>query len=145
VLLVGDTARESMVAVLRRGYVEGYIGEVELERRVGGVLRARTPLELASSVRGIPGGLAVVATDAVLGPAIRRGTFGLRVRAARFAMRLALVGWSVASVVLAAIAAVWALAAGLPLGVGLALLVTWVFASAAAVGVWRGARKLLRV
>jgi hypothetical protein len=85
-----------------------------------------------------------VAIHGLVRPAIRHGTLGIRVAAARFLLKLALGAWSLATVTLAAVAGVWALAAGIPLAAGAILLVVWLAVSAFALALRRGARRLLR-
>jgi hypothetical protein len=143
-MLVGDRERDRTVAAVRRAYAAGYIDEAELERRAGVALGARTPVELVSSVRGVPGGLTEVAFHGVVRPALRHRTFGLRVAVARFLMKLAVGAWTATTVILAAVAAVWALAASLPLGAGLALAGVWLAVSGFVLALRRGARRLLQ-
>jgi hypothetical protein len=59
-------------------------------------------------------------------------------------LRLALGTWLVTTAVLATVGAVWALAAGLALGGGLALFAVWLLVSGCAYALSRGARRLSR-
>ncbi len=143
--LVGDPQRDRAVTILRRAYTEGYVDADELDRRVDVALRARSATQLVGSVRGVPGGLGELAIECVAVPAVRYGTFGLRLRAARFLLGLALGGWAIATAILGLVAAVWALAAGLPAGAAAGLLAVWLVVTACAYGLSRGARRLSRL
>jgi hypothetical protein len=143
-VLVGDREKERTVGALSRAYAAGYVDENELERRVGLALQAETGLQLASSVRGIPGAVSEVAIHGIVRPALRHRTFGLRVALARLIMKLALGAWSATTIVVAVVALVWALAAGVPVGVGVALGVVWLSVSGLVLAARRTARRLLR-
>jgi hypothetical protein len=144
VLLVGDQQRDRAVTVLRRAYAHGYLAAPDLEHRVDVALRATTATQILGSVRGVPGGMTELALEGVAIPAVRAGTFGLRVRLARFLLRLALGAWAIATAALASAGVVWALAAGVGPGEAVALLVTWLFVTGCAYGLSRGARRLSR-
>lgn len=143
-VLVGDRERNGTVGVVRRAYADGYLDDRELERRLDRALRARTAGELAVSVRGVPGGISAVAVDGFVRPAIRRHTTGLRVAAARLIMKLALGVWWGVTLVLAAVAGIWALTAAIPLAAGVGFLVLWLAAGAGTLTVRRRAARLLR-
>jgi hypothetical protein len=85
-----------------------------------------------------------LALEGVAIPAVRAGTFGLRLRLARMLLRLALATWVVATAALATAGVVWALVAGPGLGGTLALLAVWLFVTGCAYGLCRGARRLAR-
>jgi hypothetical protein len=144
VLLVGDQQRDRAVTVLRRAYADGYLAGPDLERRVDVALRASTATQILGSVRGVPGGMTELALEGVAIPAVRAGTFGLRLRLARMLLRLALATWVVATAALATAGVVWALVAGPGLGGTLALLAVWLFVTGCAYGLCRGARRLAR-
>jgi hypothetical protein len=90
----------------------------ELEQRGGRALHARTLFELASSVRRIPGGVTELALNGIIRPAIRQRKFWLRIAVARLVRKLPLGAWWITTVVLAAVAGLWALAATVPLSAG---------------------------
>jgi hypothetical protein len=142
VLLVGDPLRERAVAILRRAYADGYLGAPDLERRVDVALRSATMPQILGSVRGVPGGVTELALEGVALPAARAGTFPLRLRLAHVLFRLALGAWLVSTAVIATVGAVWALAAGLAFGGGLALFAVWLLVSGCAYALSRGARRL---
>jgi DUF1707 SHOCT-like domain len=141
---VGDAQRDRAVRQIRRAYAEAYLDPRELERRVDLAVRARTASQLGRSVRGIPGALVELVLQGVAVPAVRYGTFGIRLRVARLLLRVALAGWVLATSVLGIIAAVAALTAGLSVGVGLALGLVWLTATGGAYGISCCARRLSR-
>ena len=140
--LVGDPERDRAVSILRRAYANGYLELDQLEPRVDAAIRARSGRDLASSVRGIPGGQLELAVDGYVLPAVRAGTLGLRVRVVRFLLWVVYASWAALSLVLLGIFSVWALVAGPPIAAGAALLVVWLIASAGALAARRTARKL---
>jgi hypothetical protein len=142
--LAGDLQRDRAVAILRRAYVDGHLGASELDRRLDVALRATTASQAFGSVRGVPGGIAELVLEGVAIPAVRAGTFPLRVRFARLLIRVAFGAWLLATAVVGTVAAVWALAAGLALGGALALLCVWLLVSGCAYAVSRSARRLSR-
>jgi hypothetical protein len=142
--LVGDPQRDRAVIILRRAYAEGYLGSADLERRVDAALRAGTATQIFGSVRGVPGGVTELALEGVAIPAVRAGTFPVRLRLAYLLLRLAFRTWVIATAVLATTAAVWALLTGLALGGALALASLWVIVSGCAYALSRGARRLSR-
>lgn len=143
--LVGDPERDRAVSILRRAYAKGYLEIDELEPRVDAAVRARSGRDLASSVRGIPGGAFELAVDGYVLPAVRAGTLGLRVRAIGFLLRLLLIGWAAFTALLLAIFAIVALIAGPSLSAGATILVIWLAATAGLLAARRGARKLTRL
>jgi Domain of unknown function (DUF1707) len=142
--LVGETQRDRAVRRLQRAYTEAYLETPELDRRLELALRARTAAQLGLSVRGIPGAIGELVVQGIAVPAVRLGTFGVRLWVARVLLRMALGGWVLATAVLGTIAGVALLTAGLSAGLGIALALVWLVSTGAAYGIARSARRLSR-
>lgn len=142
--LVGDSQRDRAVSILRRAYADGYLGALDLERRIDVALRAASTRQIVGSVRGVPGGVAELTLEGAVIPAVRAGTFPLRLRLAALLLRLVLGTWLVVTVILGVVGIVLALASGLAVGGALALLAVWLLVSGCAYALARGARWLSR-
>ena len=142
--LVGEAQRERAVRQLRRAYTEASLETSELDKRLELALRARTTTQLGMSVRGIPGAIAELVVQGVAVPAVRVGTFGVRLWVAQVLLRIALGGWVLATAVLGTIAGVALLTAGLSAGLGISLALVWLVATGAVYGITRSVRRLSR-
>lgn len=143
--LVGEAQRDRAVRQLQRAYAEAYLETSELDQRLELALRARTATQLGMSVRGIPGAIAELVVHGVAVPAVRVGTFGVRLHLAQVILRIAVGGWVAATAVLGTIAGVAVLTAGLSVGLGVALALVWFVATGVVYGISRSVRRLSRL